>query len=230
MGKVRLDFVTNSSASSFIIDKNKFDGELSVEGVFQVLKSLYKEAGELYKEIAHSIAKKYGLTEKGYNCYDEKDERVYIDRFFHEDDDEFYKKYEVELYHLVHSAGSEHELDKYKTYEDYVADGNSSEYRFSICDYRLDSTEITDDTIETIMWYGPNTTPESVMERVMTGILGYKRRKAQLGITSTLFDDFVRKEMLKLGEICICSYEGQMDYFAVQRLAKICSHWCNHMG
>ena len=219
MGKVRLDFVTNSSASSFIIDKNKFDGEFSVEGVFQMLKSLYKEAGELYNEVVTYVAKKYGLTEKGDYYYNKKDERVYIDDFFHKISDELREKYDVDSYSLCYSDGCEHRLDEYKTYEDYTADGNTSEYGFSICDYRLDSTEITEDTIETIMWY-TDPTPGYVLET----------RSALLGLTSTTYDDLVRKEMLKLGEICIHSQHGQIDISVVPRLEKLCVYSCDHMG
>ena len=237
---IRLDVVSNRSSRSYIIDKNKFGGELSVEGVFQKMKSFHTEARELYHVMDAYVAeecgltqkeytyyyKKDGLAQKGFMYYNKKGERVNLDDFYWEIGEELWE-FGIHPVDLLNSFRVGHHINEYETYEDYAADGNNSNYWFSICDYRLDSTEITLATIDTIVHYEVlQNAPYYVMEDALADM----RAKAIINHISHKDDDLLREKMLKLGEICIHSPEGRIDSYVSGRLMEICAYKNNRLG
>ena len=136
--------MTNSSSSSFIIDKRKFDGELTVESVFGKIKELYREHNAKLPEIVEYVKRRYGLTlQDDGRFFDEKGKWVLHDITFYNDIEE---RFDVDP-HWLDKIGT---LDDYASYAEYAADEHCCDEGFAIVDFRDKSNPLYSEDWEVI--------------------------------------------------------------------------------
>lgn len=256
--KLRNDFVTNSSSSSFII--GKIGDETTIDVVFHIIRDFYKEYNEAKNKLIKDIDK-YEIL------YDEKEQRFKFktgktwDNKNSKINDEIKKIYGIDTWDYFEDY-SWTKFETYKEYEEYWQDkmfnnANDSHIHapFSIIDYTNGKTYIpihngyiknveTEmyDTVkanetEEFGWYigcGDELLEGKNQTKTFCKYCPMKNNKQKC---KEVNDRFASGELNNdnavielLGKICIRSECGYIPDFVVERLSKITPYHCNHMG
>ena len=229
--KFRTDFVTNSSSSSFIIGAVN-ESTLTVQDVYDIVRSIYIEYEQLFKKAIK-----------------------YIDE--HPNENLSYKNYNsISFGENIQISLSRGKL----SYDEYIRIRNTYKSIFGfdfICERFDTNTEWTN--IKKYEDYKTYFAKRMINEKGLQApftICDFKNKKDIAFITKelnkeqddeTLFDVFewyeddleLDSEKIKnsknpcadfLGRICIYSECGYLPEYIVNKLSEISQHWCNHMG
>lgn len=212
--KIRTDFVTNSSSSSFVISRNAIGGrEYTKEDIFDLIKEMYRDYANRVEQIrANYDLKKIIIPVLGYEKYDEITKEIK-------------DKYGVEKWDVDCYMGIEW-LKKCKNYAEYLhymrkkivekrPEYAETAWRwyvpFRIIDITQDETDFDDEKIADIIfdWY------ELHKEFKNSESVGFDIGKAICE---------------KFGRYVIWGESGYMPDFVVKQLSQKSSLYCNHMG
>lgn len=223
--KIRTDFVTNSSSSSFVISNKKFSTK---EEVFQKIKELYREYHEKVKEVID-----YCKTDKRFKV-EHKDDYFHLSINqktagkppYFEIWDELEEKFGIEMYYAEDKLPEW--VDKCNTYDEYIAFYDNDKYkaRFFLIDV-FDTFSNEDSEVKEILeWYFPCF--DSPFDETDCNYCHQKHsdkcKKVQKIKTT--------EELLKLvdAKIIVSSECGYIPDYIVSKLSEISNLYCNHMG
>lgn len=258
--KVRCDYVTNSSSSSFIVGR-KDDVNVDIESVFQTIKGFYKDYLSMRDMAIKYIWKhpemriKYVTDSDGYSHFmcivENRDKRWTIE-------DKFEAKFGITTYEYF---GSYEWLDC-ETYEDYERYWIKRKYNdesrrvhapFTIADF-LEEKEVN------WLHYPANPKYDIHVHKVNSesGIIGwyysyieeaFKYPEACEGCPKLEWCEYCFEECMEskrkirdgdipedkaclymLGRVCVHSECGYIPEYVVEKLKEISEYSCNHMG
>lgn len=134
--KIRKDFVTNSSSSSFIISKNsEYNTE---ESIYQHIKSIVIEYKQILDDISDKLEKQYILN-KNYTISDKNNNQL-SDKIFDTIDEDIRSKYEyISIYDIIGYKNYNHikellnRIINNNTYAEY-SENNIDQESFRIID------------------------------------------------------------------------------------------------
>lgn len=256
--KIRSDFVTNSSSSSFIIGK-KDDTSATIESVYQTVKQLYKDFLKV-RDNAITYIKKHPkmkieyVKKDNYETFEctEKDSKK---RWALQD--QFEEKCGLSIWECF-SDLDWLECETYLDYEQYWVDKMKDHYwkvhaPFTIADFleekeikwlhfhfdpEYDSkNHIVNSKSSVIGWYFPYIDeafdhPESCDGCWHIEYCEYCKedcdKQRKLIATNDIPED--KACLYLLGRVCIHSESGYMPEYVVDRLHEISEYSCNHMG
>lgn len=211
--KIRTDYVTNSSSSSFII--NRRSDYQDAESIYQYIRKLYIE----WLNTIERVNKDYGkdVVKMSFN------EQYKIQ-------DSFREKYGFSIYDVQAPYGGTDWL-KCQTYEEYKEYWAEKEdciynYPFSI----ISRDEMRHDERDVVGWYVPcyninNTGEDFDCDDCDHCEVGCDSRRICEELQSGNFDS-----VDYFGNVCVCSESGFIPDTIVEKLSEECNLWCNHMG
>lgn len=229
--KFRTDFVTNSSSSSFIIGAVN-ESTLTVQDVYDIVRSIYIEYEQLFKKAIKYVDEhpNENLSYKSYNSISFGENiQISLSRGKHSYDEYVRIRNSYEnifgfdfIYERFDTNTEWTKIKKYEDYKTYFAKRMQSEKGlqapFTICDFKnkndiafitteLDKKQDDETLFDIFEWY------EDELEFDSEKIKDSKNPCA----------DF-------LGRICIYSECGYLPEYVVNKLSEISQHYCNHMG
>ena len=232
--KVRLDFVTNSSSSSFILGKPK-EYNLTVEDVYKLLRDLYLKYNDLVKKAMCLVDSNSEIPIIYKKCESHtQEDYVYFTLPHAIDMDYNYRKTIIHQYDTIFGFdwyltnfpvdADWFSCQTYQEYQKYFSEKmkeETIEAPFAICDLRdkdgiswitadLDQKQDLTTNSEIFEWYCCDDFEENILPE-------YTKE------TNNPLFEF-------LGQICIYSECGYIPDVIVEELMRICEHGCNHMG
>lgn len=257
MAKIRTDFVTNSSSSSFIIGK-KDDTHITIDFVYQIMRELFSEYIEKSKKVIEYIKEHPSFCLK----IEERDNYCSF-AFFTGNADYIFRnkvakhieeKFNFDIYDDFLLESEWLSCDTYSEYEAYwrEKDGgkNYCHYApFTICDFfenkeiyyphkneiRLHRSDIYSSTLD---WYYPSA--EQAFKRITDSYYCekcYRKKYCDEEECNATLDKFLyirpREEeacLDLLGRAVILSESGKIPFSIVEELRTISEFACNHMG
>ena len=232
--KTRLDFVTNSSSSSFIISKEK--GYNSVEEVFLFLKSLCNEYLEKRKELIEyckkdkqfTISEETDVVNIKLNVSD-IDDRVKMMDFIED-------KFGMTWYDISCDKIDWLKCETYAEFLEYTKDGYFYIHIVDLFNPQFHENSDIDSLDSLIDWYMPCYTTNNIADCKNCEYKKYcsiddDNKDIVKNIKSTKSEES-RKNLIYtvFGRFCICSECGYIPEYVVQKLGKASTFWCNHMG
>lgn len=258
--KVRSDFVTNSSSSSFVIGK-KDDTSATIESVYQLIRSFYKDFlatrdAAIEYIAAHPKMKIQYVKKDNYESF-ECTEKVFEKRCKLQD--EFERQCGTSVWEIFDKSYDWLNCETYIEYEKYWLDKmvDATNWRvhapFTIADF-LEEREINwlhyhfnpeydtrvhkiNSASDVINWYYPNIEEAYKYPETCEGCRDAKYREYCHEECSRA------KEVIKngnvpedkaclylLGRVCIHSESGYIPSYVVEKLYDISEYSCNHMG
>ena len=245
--KIRTDFVTNSSSSSFILNASKVGENLSLDAAFHLVKSIYLDMRERADK-AYAYAKKFGfelqyvetdfgergvyarteLTYYGEACrWRDRDKWMAdkIMRLFGVDIDEIEATWMVEVPAWTQCF----------TYDEYIAFEKA----------RYDAGEDTCGTYtpftiaigvdaDTLGWYEDchfrYSYPDEFGEDICTKVKAENRGVCPAESCPMEEVDLFRRQRKHLTSVVIHSWETDMPRYVNRKLGELSAFYCFHMG
>ena len=256
--KIRTDFITNSSSSSFVIGK-KDDETVTIESVYQLIKGFYKEYSDKVNEVV-----KYIKDNPDFGIVCEEIERNYYNfkpvngRWFDEDNTKKANMIKEKFGLSISWENPQKKYDwlkceTYKEYEKYWLDKmkRTNDYRihapFTITDF-LEEKEVN------FVHYTINKEMHQVNSKseVLNWYYEFIDDAFEHIDSCENCDDFTwcnydkcdeQKRMIKskdvpedkaclylLGRVCVHSECGYIPNYVVEKLSEVSEFSCNHMG
>ena len=254
MAKIRTDFVTNSSSSSFIIGK-KDDTSKTIESVYNYIRLLYFKHIEKSKEVFCAIkthpyidikewSNSKTLVISGKHSWESRSQII----------KNFEEAYNIDFYDNFFDTCEWIECETYSDYENYWREkgknkGCCDHAPFTICDF-FENKEIyyphennthlhrVDIYSSTLDWYYPSA--EQAFKRITDSYYCekcYRKKYCDEEECNATLDKFLysrpREEdacLTLLGRIAILSESSSIPYSIVDSLKEISEFACNHMG
>lgn len=258
--KIRSDFVTNSSSSSFIIGK-KDDEAVTIESVYQLIREFYIEFHDKVDDL-----KRFLHDNPDFGLYFENDTFKLFDTYRPDVTDHksriimrrdlkniVEKMFGVPLWD-IRGRPEWLELDTYEKYKQYflyshTIKNESGAYihaPFTIADF-LEEKEIDmlhcgnhkeihyiNEKSEVLQWYFP------YVEKILIGVPCHNcifsewcDKKECEEIKEYILNNNVLREkacLYMLGRVCIHSECGYIPDYVVKKLSEVSEFSCNHMG
>lgn len=244
--KVRLDFVTNSSSSSFVIGKKGKSGR-TVENTFHVVKDLYKEYIEKFEQAKQYIATHpdcglviktegkghyeyitYADWEKSFHALQQIEKKIKKDLGFDPWGWSLDDEVRFVIMFQTYADYQQYWMDKVTHVKDQYI-----EAPFTICSLR-DSHGIQ--TISNAGdWYEKDgeyyTTREARYHMQDLSLDSFLIEWYKDEFKTPIDYDKVKEPCFDLlGQVCIYSESGHIPEYVVDKLRKISEFSCNHMG
>lgn len=256
--KVRSDFVTNSSSSSFVIGK-KDDASATIESVYQIVRGFYidflyaRDEAQMYIASNPEFPVKYISDEDGY-CYFECIEKN-RDKYW-QVKDLFEEKFGISTFEYFAPQYEWLDCDSYLEYEKYwlgkMKDSHGRDNApFTIADF-LEEKEVewlhyhfnpeygtkvhaVNSKSDVLGWYFPYIEEafEYANDCDKCRYKGCCYEDKCANSRSTIVINNVPEDkacLYMLGRVCIHSECGYMPNYVVDRLCDISEYSCNHMG
>lgn len=226
--KFRTGFVTNSSSSSFIIQKR--GNETSIEEIFMMMKELYADYRQTVKDLIAYCSQhpKYEIVKDAQTqkpLYVKLADTIGCD--YLEECDALEDKFGIGFHHYFENADW---IDTCNTYEEYIKFFNGNP-PFEIVNL---ANEKSLDGI--IGWYMPCYCEEDMSDFVdcnkchCADFCEVKENCPSLAETIKSAKKTTEIIFKVFGQYCITSECGLMPPTVVDKLYKMCMFACNHMG
>lgn len=253
--KVRKDFVTNSSSSSFIIGQ-KEDESVTIEFVFQMIKGFYKEylnkRDNLIQYITAHPKLKIIYTEYKDHCrFKFKDESAYIFEKIDQIDDAIERDFGISIFDWFDKNYDWLDCQTYQDYENYwltkmnIADNHQIHAPFTIADFfgekdikwlhcNKEKIHKVDNESDVLNWYFEYA--QEAFNDISCDKCGRSKwcnkekcneEKARIKSKNIPED---KACLYLLGRICVYSECGYIPNYVVRNLEDISEYSCNHMG
>jgi hypothetical protein len=215
--KIRTDFVTNSSSSSFIISK-KISSDNLKEHVFQYIKKLFIEWRDKFKKVSDDYG--FDIVQASW------DKLSPIT-------DEVKEKYGVDVYdsYCFQQNIDWLKCETYEEFEKYWSERNSGkEYP----DWIFKIVNISDfdegKRQHIIGWYFPCSYNGHCDKDWCCDYVKKENRETICPLVNK--EKIEQTDVINLfGDgVCVCSESGYIPYSIVEKLSKLSDYYCNHMG
>ena len=229
--KTRLDFVTNSSSSSFIISQKQ--NYNSIEEVFLFLKSLYNEYLKKRKDLIEyckqdkrfSVSEENDKTEIKFNslCIEERIEARNL----------LEEKFGMTWYEVGHGKIDWRNCETYRDFLEYTKDDYFYIHIIDMLNPQFKQDAKDNSVNYLIEWYMPCFTNN---DKTDCKTCEYKDYCYMDSVDEKIVNDIKNSEnkdkfiTTVFGRFCICSECGYIPDFVVQKLGKASTFYCNHMG
>lgn len=238
--KIRLDYITNSSSSSFIVGK-KDDSSVSVESVYQTIRSMYLGLKEKISNVVQYLSEHPSIPieyKNGDFSFTKKDKdghydiRKNIEELFGIDVLYYYPVsydwIDCETYEDYEKFWKDRfkEQSKQRDYAPFTI-GDFSNHRaifWPHCSYPqnlLYEPQCTSAQSEVYEWYADEYRHLEPEERKGSPLPQPDELSQEEGNNACF---------LYLGKVCIYSECGLIPEYIVEQLSKISNYSCNHMG
>jgi len=237
--KLRIDYVTNSSSSSFIIGKGD-DASATVESVYEIIKSLYEEyinkKNVLLRYIEENPTFEVVYNEK-YHEFKMKEKCSWEKKI--EIGNILKQNFGISFYDYFHYDFGWLNCKTYKEYEAYWLqkfedkDSSPNIYApFTIADFTNsgDVVWLHSSSKNKIFIEAHDVSKESEIYEWYEDDLKNNHNNEIVFKEINQESDGLKHDCLQLGKICVYSECGYIPQYVVNQLCEISEYACNHMG
>ena len=256
--KIRSDFVTNSSSSSFIIGK-KDNTSVTIESVYQLVKFFYRELLAVrdaaieyvskHPKMKIEYIKKDGYetfecteknSEKRWKLYDQFEEKCGLSMWECFSDLDWLKcetYLDYERYWLDKMKDHDYKIHAPFTIADFLEEKEINWLHFYLDEEYGSKIHKVNSESSIVDWYFPCIEeafkyPENCegCERIEYCEYCHEECKNARNVITTNHIPEDKACLYLLGRVCIHSESGYIPQYVVEKLGEISEHYCNHMG
>jgi hypothetical protein len=255
--KIRCDFVTNSSSSSFVIGK-KDDTSATIESVFQTIKRFYREFLDLRDAAIVYVAKhpelKIAYVQEDDGSHFECSEKDFKTRWKLQED--FEKACGLSTWGYFYNEDwldctTYEDYEQYWMYKRACSDSNHIHAPFTITDfleerkvewlhYNIDpeydtGIHVVNSKSEVLNWYFPyiNEAFQYAGNCSECGYAEWCDKEECVHTREDILTNNIPEDkacLYMMGRVCIHSESGYIPDYVVEKLCEVSEYSCNHMG